>query len=69
MAPPRVVESVNVLEQGQLTLASRIPWLTPDQLGLQCFEEGLDHGIVIAVSLAAHGTLEAMLAQELLVFM
>ena len=69
MAPPRVVETVDVLEQGQLTLAARVPWLTPDQFGLQCFEESLDHGIVIAVALTAHGNLEAMLAQELLVLM
>ncbi len=32
----------------------------PDEAGFQCFENGLGHGIAVAVSPAAHGHQEAM---------
>ena len=38
-----------------------------DQLRLDGFEEGFNGGIIIAIALTAHGYLEAMLAQYLLI--
>mgnify|MGYP003652564230 CR=1 FL=1 len=40
--------------------------MTPNQLGLDGFEEGLDGGVVVAISFATHGCPEPMLAQDLL---
>ena len=39
----------------------------PQQLGLDRLEEGLDGRVVVAVSLAAHGHLEPVLAQNFLI--
>ena len=43
--------------------------MPPDQLSLDGFEEHLNRRIVITISFAAHGHLEAMLAQDLLIIM
>ena len=67
MTPSRVVEAVDVLKQGQITLASGVARLPPNQFGFQRFEEGLDDGFTIVVSLTAHRDLEAVLFQQLLV--
>ena len=42
MSATGVVEPVDVLEDGSLSLAPRLPVLPPDEFGLQGFEEGLD---------------------------
>jgi len=67
MPPSRIVEAVDVLEDGQLGVSARLPRPSPDQLSLDRLEERLDGGVVIAVALAAHRYLEAVLTQELLI--
>ena len=67
MAAVRIVEPIDILEDRSLGLTARVPTITPDQLGLDGFEERLDHGIVIAIALAAHRDLEAVLFQALLI--
>lgn len=42
MAPARVVEAVDVFEHCDLDVPSRLPGVSPDQLGLERFEEALD---------------------------
>ena len=34
-----IIEPINILEQGTLDLAARLPLLSPDEFGLQAFEE------------------------------
>ena len=41
--------------------------MPPDQLSLDGFEERFDGSIVVAIALATHRHLEAMLAQKLLI--
>jgi hypothetical protein len=43
--------------------------MTPDQLGLDGFEERLNCRIIIAIAFATHRYFEAVLAQDLLVVM
>ena len=69
MPTARVIEAVDVLKDGCLSLATRFPRPAPDQLGLDGFEESFDGGIVVAVAFAAHRRLQAMLAQDLPVVM
>ena len=64
-----VIEAVDVLEDGRLGLAAGFPGPAPDQLGLDCLEEGFDGCVVIAVAFAAHRYLEAMFTQDFLVVM
>ena len=45
MPAPRVIEPVDVLEDGRLSLSAGFPRASPDQLGLDGFEEGLDCGV------------------------
>jgi hypothetical protein len=54
MSSAGVVEPVDVLEDGSLGLTPRWPALSPDEFRLHGFEEGLDGGIVITITLAAH---------------
>lgn len=67
MFASRVVEAVNVFEEGDLDLATGLPVAAPDEFGLQRLEEAFDGGIVVAVALAAHRNLEPMPAQHLLI--
>ena len=50
----RIVEAVYVVEDRHLSRPPRWPGLPPDQLGLDCFEEGLHRGVVITISFASH---------------
>jgi hypothetical protein len=54
MSAAGVLESVDVLKNGSFRLTSRWPALPPDEFGLQGFEECLDRGIVVTISLTAH---------------
>ena len=54
MAAAWIVEAVDIFEDCILGLAPRVPCPTPDQFGLDGFEEGFDGGVIITVSLAAH---------------
>ena len=67
MSPSRIVEAIDVLEDGQLGVSARLPRPAPDHLGLDGLEEGLDSGVVIAVALTAHRYLEAVLPQDFLI--
>ena len=49
-----VIETVDILEDGRLSLAARFPGPAPDQLCLDRLEEGFDGCVVIAVAFAAH---------------
>ena len=42
MATARVLEPIDILEDRALGLTARVPTITPDQLGLDGFEERLD---------------------------
>ena len=65
MPSPRIVEAIDVLEDCQFRVSSRVPRPAPDQLCLDGLEERLNGGVVVTIALAAHGYLEAMLAQDL----
>jgi len=67
MPTARIIEAVDVLEDGGFDLATCFPRPAPDQFGLDGFEEGLNRGVIVAIALAAHRHLEPMLAQELLI--
>ena len=47
MFPARVVEAVDVFEEGDFDLAAGLPVAAPDQFGLQRLEEAFDCGIVV----------------------
>jgi CRISPR/Cas system-associated endonuclease Cas3-HD len=64
-----VVEAVDVLEEGLISLVSGGSILPPDQFGFQGLEESLDSGIVVTVALAAHRHHEAKVMQPLLIIM
>lgn len=67
MFASRVVEAVDVFEEGDLDLATGLPVAAPDEFGLQRFEEAFDGGIGVAIALAAHRNLELLLSQQLLI--
>ena len=67
MPTARVIEAVDVLEDGGLDLAARFPRPAPDQLGLYGLEECLNGCVAIAVAFAAHRRLEPMHTQDLMV--
>ena len=69
MPTARVIEAVDVLEDGRLSLSAGFPRASPNQLGLDRLEEGLNGGVIVAIALAAHRHLEPMLAQDLLIVM
>ena len=59
MPAATVVEAVDVLEQGSRDLVACRPGVTPDQFCFESFEESFNGGIVVTVTLAAHGHCEA----------
>ena len=67
MSSSGVVKAVDVLKQCLRDLATRLPGVPPDELSFQCFEEGLDGGIVVAIAFTTHGHLEAQFPQSLLI--
>ena len=66
MADKWIAEPVYVFEDGHLSLSPRFPCVPPDQLSVDRLEESFYGGVIIAITLAAHRDLEAMLAQYLL---
>lgn len=64
-----IVEAIDVFEDRHLGLPPGCPRPSPDQLGLDAFEERFNGRIVITITFAAHGDFEAMLAEDLLVVM
>ena len=67
MFASRVVEAVDVFEEGDFDLATGLPVATPDEFGLQRLEEAFDGGIVVTVAFPTHRHLEPVLAQQLLI--
>ncbi len=67
MPSARIVEAIDVLEDGQFCISACVPWPPPDQLCLDGFEERLKSRIILAIALVAHRHLKAVLAQDLLV--
>ncbi len=67
MTASRIIEAIDVFEDSHFSLPAGFPCVSPDQLRLDGFEEGFNGGIIIAIALTAHGYLEAMLAQYLLI--
>jgi len=52
---PWIVEVVDVSANGNLGVASCLETGSPDPLRIDGFESRLDHRVVVAISLAAHG--------------
>ena len=67
MPAARVVEAVDVFEEGNFDLSAGLPVSTPDQFGLERFEVALDGRVIIAIFLAAHRCHQPVFAQDLLV--
>jgi hypothetical protein len=67
MAPPGVVEPIDVLEYCGFSLTPRWPALPPDEFCFDGFKECLDRGIVVAVAFTAHGRCQPVLLQLLLI--
>jgi hypothetical protein len=65
----RVIEAIDVFEDGNLSGPAGLARMPPDQLRLDGLEEGFDGRVIIVFTFPAHGFLEAMLAQQLLIFM
>jgi hypothetical protein len=66
MAPDGIVEAIDIPADSVLGLGSRLEDGAPDEFGFQCFEERLDHGVVIAVAFAGHRDLDAALGEFVL---
>ena len=62
-----IIKTIDILEDRTFCLTTCVPFVAPDQLSLDRFEERFNHGIVIAIALAAHRDLEAVLFQALLI--
>ncbi len=60
MAPDGVVEVVDVAADGSGRLGTALEDGAPDEFGLQRLEEGLDHRVVVAISLARHRDADAV---------
>ena len=56
-----IIEAIDILEYRAFCLAACVPAVAPNQLGLDRFEERLNHRIVVTISLTAHRDLETML--------
>ena len=67
MTPPWIIEPIDILEDRPFSFASGFPTVAPNQLCFEGFEERLYHGIVIAITFAAHRYIEAVLRQALLI--
>ena len=67
MSAARVVESVDVFEEGNCDLPAGLPVSAPDHFRLEGFEKALDRCVVIAVPFAAHRRCQAVFAQDFLV--
>ena len=65
MAPFSVVEDLDIFEQADIGGLIVEPAFVVGQLGLEQMEEGLGHGVVPAVSLAAHALHETVVVNPL----
>ena len=67
MSSAWIVEAIDVLKECGFGFSPRCPGVSPDQLGLQGFEEGLHCRVVKAISFPAHRHLKSLLAQAFLI--
>ena len=63
-----IAEGVDGVEDGLLGVLARLPMSSPYQLVFDGFEEGSHGRIVGAVAFATHGSAQAMIFKQLLVF-
>src|SRR3954464_11336723 len=63
MAPDGIIEPIDVAANSLVCLLAGVEDGPPDELGFQGFEERLDHGVVIAIPLAGHRDLDAVLLE------
>jgi hypothetical protein len=63
----RAAELDDVFEKGDFDLSAGLPVPSPDQFGLQRFDEAFDGGIALTVAFPAHRNLDPVLAQQLLI--
>ena len=63
MPPDGVIEPVDVSGDGVFGLLTGLPRDRPDQLRLDGLEERLDHRVVVAITLAAHGDQDVALSK------
>ncbi len=61
MTSARVIKAIDILEDRTFCLTTCVPFVAPDQLSLDGFEERFNPRIVVTITLAAHRNLEAML--------
>ena len=54
MSAAWIIEAVDILEYSTFCLTACVPTIVPNQLGLDGFEERLNHRIVVTIALAAH---------------
>ena len=54
MATTRVLEAIDVLQDGGFGFPAGFPSVPPDQFSLDGFDEGFNGGVVIAVAFSAH---------------
>ena len=69
MPTARVVEAVDVFEEGNFDLSAGLPVSAPYHFRLPGFEKALERCVVITVALAAHGCCQTMFSQNLLMVM
>src|SRR5215208_7967014 len=63
MAPDGIVEPTEVAANGPVGLLAGVEDGPPDELGFQGLEEGLYHGVVIAIPLAGHRDQDTVLLE------
>ena len=63
MTPDGIVEPVNVAANGLGRLLAGVKDGPPHQLGFQCLEERLHHGVVVAVPFCRHRDQDTVLAE------
>ena len=69
MSSAWIVEPIDILKECGFSFSPRRPCVPPDQFCFQRFEKSLYGCVIVAISLAAHRDLKALLAQALLIIM
>lgn len=54
MSPSWVIEAVDVMAKGQCGMGSCFITCSSNEFSFDGFEDGLDHGVIVAVALATH---------------
>lgn len=67
MSSAWIVEPIDILKECGFSFSPRRPCVPPDQFGFQRFEKRLYGCVIVAISLAAHRDLKALLTQNFLI--